>query len=81
MNAAPPLDCAVCHRTIAKKRTHYLLGDRTADRLVCGRCLAAGPELHARFYPDCPDGWHDLYDHPMSLASRAAAATVLGVWP
>jgi len=33
--------------------------------------------LHAVYFPHCPKSWHDLYDHDLLLATRAAAWFVL----
>jgi hypothetical protein len=33
--------------------------------------------LHAKYYPDCQEHWHDMFDHHISHATRAAAWVVL----
>ncbi|MBX7434167.1 hypothetical protein JDV09_18895 [Mycobacterium sp. Y57] len=73
---APALPCSHCGRTIAKRRGH-LTFDGTV--LLCGKCVEAPtPQAaHARHYPDCPHRWHDMWDHPVQFASRAAAWLIL----
>lgn len=73
---APPLHCAACKRRIGRRATHFLIGTPGAEQVVCGRCLY-DRALRARFYPDCADVWHDLFDHGLSHASRAGAVRVL----
>jgi hypothetical protein len=29
--------------------------------------------LHAKYYPDCVEHWHDMFDHHISHATRAGA--------
>jgi DNA-directed RNA polymerase subunit RPC12/RpoP len=73
---APAFDCARCGRTIGKAATHY----RTEDnRITCSRCLTKA--AHASLFPDCPERWHDVLDHPGSSGTRAGIAHVLGLWP
>jgi hypothetical protein len=81
VGTAPPLNCAVCRRRIPKSRHVILLGypDVATDRLLCSRCMLSTKHLHGRFYPDCPVDWHDLHDHPSCMATRAAAAHLLGL--
>lgn len=84
MTTAPPLNCAECGQRIGKTRSHYLLGypePSSADRLLCGPCMLGGKRLHAKYYPDCPAAWHDLFDHGGASATRTAAARTLGLWP
>lgn len=85
MTPAPSFDCAVCGRRIGKTRGHFLLGypdtPPSPERLLCVRCMNNSRRLHARYYPDCPERWHDLHDHPSCHATRAAAAKLIGVWP
>jgi hypothetical protein len=63
--------CTQCHTAIGRGSVHVLLGPRQMT-LVCIRC-ANDPGIHRRIYPDCPHPWHDLHDHPVRFASRAAA--------
>jgi hypothetical protein len=65
---APALDCHACGTRVGKQRFHCII-DNT--RVLCGRCMNL-PQLHAKYYPDCPVAWHDMYDHGVNLASRAA---------
>jgi hypothetical protein len=74
--------CGNCGRVMGKTRTHLILdGPVIPERIVCIRCIANARAAHTEFYPDCSVGWHDVYDHPMSFATRAAAANMLGLWP
>ena len=76
--AAPPLDCAVCARTIGKRAGHHLTEDR---RILCTRCIHR-QEVHARLWPGCAHVWHDALDHTPTVAgTRAAIARILGLWP
>ncbi|NDJ90579.1 hypothetical protein [Mycolicibacter kumamotonensis] len=34
-------------------------------------------DAHGRLYPDCPVPWHDAYDHPLKMATKAAARALL----
>jgi hypothetical protein len=80
------LHCAVCGKPIGKHRTHVLLltdpasdasdtpADVSADRLLCITCSEA-TTLHNRYHPHCPRTWHDLYDHPLYLATNRTTAT------
>ena len=88
MKAAPAFDCAECARRIGKNRGHHFIGypeQISVDRLLCTRCITSTRnvqrQLHGKYYPDCRIGWHDLYDHGTCSASRAAAASLLGLWP
>lgn len=74
---APALYCDECGRRIGRERLHFILDSIDSTRLMCGRCIDRR-ELHAKYYPACPDGdWHDMYDHPLKLATRAAAWFIL----
>ena len=77
MPPAPSLNCGECGRTIAKARTHCLT---STNQLLCSRCLGTRG-MHDKIYPDCPSHWHDMHDHPVRFATRAAAAHILGLWP
>jgi hypothetical protein len=46
---------------------------------MCVRCL--GRVAHADAYPGCPEEWHDMHDHPLSFATRAAVAWLLAPPP
>ncbi|MGO9155885.1 hypothetical protein [Mycobacterium sp.] len=70
---APALRCDECGKRIGQRRLHCVLDPA---RMICGRCLGKR-QLHATYYPDCPKDWHDMYDHPLSFATRAAAWFVL----
>ena len=66
---APALDCHECGKRIGKRRFHCII-DNT--RVLCARCLDQR-HLHTKYHPDCPTSWHDMYDHDIKLATRAAA--------
>lgn len=78
--------CAECRRTIGKSGYHRLLGPEPYDpgRVLCINCSRRGSwrptaqELHAKYYPDCPYEWHDLYDHRSvhSYGRRGAVAVL-----
>jgi hypothetical protein len=70
---APALCCDECGRRIGQRRFHCVV-DNT--KLLCSRCLG-DRGLHAKYYPACAEDWHDMYDHPLKLATRAAAWFVL----
>jgi hypothetical protein len=70
---APAHDCHECGKHIGNRRFHCIV-DNT--RVLCGRCLDQR-HLHTKYYPECPDAWHDMYDHDLKLATRAAAWFVL----
>jgi hypothetical protein len=72
---APPVDCDQCGRRIGARRVHYVATTATPLVVVCVRCLGRG--AHARIYPACPEQWHDMHDHDLSFASRAAVAWLL----
>ena len=71
---APALRCDECGKRIGRRRLHFVLTD--GARLLCGRCTERR-DLHAVYFPHCPKSWHDLYDHDLRLATRAAAWFVL----
>lgn len=77
---APALRCDECGKRIGIRRGHHVLSD--GEILLCGGCRTSysagrGRGMHSKYYPDCPDSWHDMFDHPGHLATRAAAWFVL----
>jgi len=70
---APAHDCRECGHRIGKRRFHCIVAD---TRVLCAKCLNQRP-LHAKYYPGCPDTWHDMHDHGTRFATRAAAWFVL----
>jgi hypothetical protein len=72
---APALRCDECGKRIGRRRLHALI-ETDRMHLLCGRCLDR-QDLHANYYPDCPEIWHDMFDHHISYTSRAAAWFVL----
>lgn len=77
MRPAPALDCSACGRTIGKRAGHSITED---NRVICTRCLG-DKRLHGVFWPECPDTWHDMYDHtPSVCGTRAGVAWKLGLW-
>jgi hypothetical protein len=75
---APALRCDECRKRIGKPRTHFVTA---SENLLCPHCMtlnrAASGRLHAKYYPDCPEPWHDMFDHGLSHATRAGAWFVL----
>jgi hypothetical protein len=73
-SVAEPFDCAICHRRIGSRQTHYV----TELHAVIGPCCAFGRKstipAHAQLHPDCPVPWHDLWDHALTEAPSRAAA-------
>jgi hypothetical protein len=70
---APALRCDECGKRIGRRRLHFVTA---SAHLLCGSCLDKR-QLHTKYYPDCPENWHDMYDHGGQLATRAAAWFVL----
>lgn len=82
MRAAPALDCSQCGKRIGKARTHvYVPATGTVWCLKCFSPFTGSRPVHARTYPDCPETWHDMYDHPHSIGTRAGIAALIGLWP
>jgi hypothetical protein len=77
---APRFECSVCGKPTLKGYNGIgpaiLLENH---RVVCHRCCTR--EAHARFFPVCPDDWHDLVDHAEHWGTNAAIAAILGIWP
>lgn len=74
---APALCCDECGHAIGAGRTHFITAGNV---LLCGGCMVptfGTQSLHARHYPACAEDWHDMYDHPLKLATRAAAWMLL----
>ena len=69
---APAHDCAECGRRLGKGGGHNIVG----RAVLCVRCIDRR-QLHAKYHPDCPHIWHDLYDHSPPSATRAGAWYVL----
>jgi hypothetical protein len=65
MGPAPPIDCARCGRTIAKRRAHIVLRDPI--EVLCLRCFDRE--------------YSELRGRERGFATRAAAANLLGLWP
>jgi hypothetical protein len=75
--AAPPpaLRCDECGQRLGKARGHLVTA---SQNLVCARCaLENARRLHTKYYPDCPEDWHDVFDHHIGHATRAGAWFVL----
>lgn len=74
---APALDCHECGRRIGKQRLHFITKfGHQPGRLLCGKCRD-NKSLHAKYYPDCPDDWHDMWDHPCHGATTRATAWLI----
>ncbi len=67
-----PFACDGCGRRLGRT---IILTD--SEHLVCTGCMGNSHPLHARFYPDCPERWHDLHDHHSASGSRAAIRWVI----
>jgi hypothetical protein len=84
---APQFRCRTCRKWVALTRSLILLREDQPGPepvILCLRCMDAPTprEAHARWYPDCPRTWHDMYDHhEHAWGSRAAIALLLGIWP
>lgn len=78
--AAPQFRCAACGKWIALNGPVILLTDRPGNIVLHTRCHLAR-DAHARWYPDCPECWHDTGDHHASFGTRAGIAAHLGLWP
>ena len=72
---APPVDCTHCGRRIGARRVHYVAVHATPVAVMCVKCL--GRTAHTHTYPECPYQWHDMHDHDLSFATRAAVAWLL----
>lgn len=71
--AAPALRCDECSRQIGLKANHSIT---ETGVLLCGGCvfsMSGTRGLHAKYHPDCEHDWHDLWDHPVTSATRAGA--------
>jgi hypothetical protein len=53
-------------------RRHYLL---ESGKVLCLRCMD-DPAGHARDFQQCPEGWHDLFDHLRLFGTRAGIAAM-----
>lgn len=72
--SAPPFVCVHCSRTIPARRGHNVTD---TGHVLCGRCIF-DRRLHDQLFPDCPDRWHDMFDHLRFVAgTRAGTAAVL----
>jgi hypothetical protein len=67
-----PFDCHACGRRI-EPRAHCIVCDRF---VLCVSCME-NRRNHATYYPDCSAPWHDMFDHGVMFATRAAAALLL----
>ncbi|MEC4763820.1 hypothetical protein VT930_11965 [Mycobacterium sherrisii] len=76
---APTHNCHHCGRRIGKSCTHFLIpATRPARFVLCPRCAVIDGRInHAKYYPECPWEWHDLQDHGVHFATRAAAWSLL----
>ena len=72
----PVLSCEECGARLVKGRGHYVVA---GAHLLCSGCLlpdgglGSTRRLHARYYPNCPDARHEMWDHEVRNATRAAA--------
>jgi hypothetical protein len=70
---APALRCDECGKRIGARRMHCVIND---NNLLCVKCLSSGA-LHTKYYPECPEKWHDMQDHAVQFATRAAGWLVI----
>lgn len=77
--AAPQFRCAGCRKWIALQRTIILREDH-GNLILCIPCDMSR-DAHAKWYPDCPERWHDTGDHQAVFCTRAGLAAHLGIWP
>jgi hypothetical protein len=71
---APALYCDECGRRIGQRRFHCVVSMTPS---CCAAGAWGGRGLHAKYYPACAENWHDMYDHPLKMATRAAAWFIL----
>jgi hypothetical protein len=65
--------CQHCAKPIGKDRLHAVVN---ADTVLCCDCTSIAGQ-HARYHPDCPRDWHDMWDHDLKLADRACTHLIL----
>ncbi|MCV7317269.1 hypothetical protein H7J77_17175 [Mycolicibacillus parakoreensis] len=71
--------CNVCNRRLGLNRMHLVVNNTT---ILCARCANEnGRRLHSELHPDCPEDWHDVYDHPLKFATRAGVFRVQQIRP
>lgn len=73
---APALRCDECGRRIGQHTGHHILHEGAV--LLCGRCRLPNSQartraMHAKYYPQCTEPWHDMFHHQARVATRAAA--------
>ena len=73
---APVLRCEECSRRLVRGRGHYIVAGR---HLLCSGCLlpdcghGSTRRLHEKYHPACPARDHDMWNHEVRNATRAAA--------
>jgi len=61
-----------CH-DCGKVRRQGLYSVFEGGLYLCRRCLPGNSiGEHGRRYPECPEDWHDMWDHLYCLADRRA---------
>jgi hypothetical protein len=72
---APALRCDECRRRLGKQATHFVIAG--GEYLLCQACMTGSrgrsQRLHGKYYPECPESWHEMFDHEKSFATRAGA--------
>jgi hypothetical protein len=67
--------CRVCAEPVPKR--HKVIWTATG----CVVCLRCGDhrarEAHAICYPDCPESWHDMWDHGNTFATTGGLRRVI----
>lgn len=57
------IECFICHKPIFKGRGCSVHGKNLVRHVGCPKCGRSVAD-HAVAFPGCPEGWHDLWDHP-----------------
>lgn len=69
--------CRACGRRISRTGLFCMIdtsNSGTADMPVCTKCMENSGHLHAMLISDCPEHWHDLYDHAVLCGWKRVGA-------
>ena len=75
LNPSDFIACDSCGLKLGQNAIHNVL-PTAVPRVVCTDCVHR-IRLHARYYPQCPYGFHDLYDHNFISVTRATARQII----
>lgn len=68
------INCRRCGVGLPKSANHFL----DSTRVYCGNCMHNSGKstigIHAAEYPNCPDDWHDMYDHVRTICENREVA-------